>query len=348
MANRPVQGPLNWNVPIVGKDGKPTNEFMQKWQTMLDINRDIPTSITTATQVSEILDLLGDTQNDVLMRGVALWAAVTGSDVLDVIGSTQGDLLVRGASAWGALADPADTTKFLNGAHPPVWGNVHDSDLVLSNITTNDVSITAHGFAPKAPNDATKFLNGVGAYTVPASGGGGGSSLCWPSGIGPGSSADTTTHATVAHRVPIAQACTVDKVFAILNPSGTGGTYRCFIGKATGGTFNITSIVGTASNTVTIAATGPQTAEFDFSSPVALTAGEYYFFCIVLTSGTTTTATRIQETGTSFFYTNFPLDYSISANQAIYFDNNTVTPTLPLNAAANVAGTFFIGLHAQV
>ncbi len=46
------------------------------------------------------------------------------------------------------------------------------SDLSLSDVTTNDVSITKHGFAPKLPNDATKFLNGVGAYSVPAGGGG--------------------------------------------------------------------------------------------------------------------------------------------------------------------------------
>jgi hypothetical protein len=39
--------------------------------------------------------------------------------------------------------------------------------------TDLDVSTTKHGLAPKAPNDATKYLNGVGAYTVPAGGGGG-------------------------------------------------------------------------------------------------------------------------------------------------------------------------------
>lgn len=43
-----------------------------------------------------------------------------------------------------------------------------DANLSTSDITTNDVSITKHGFAPKAPNDATKFLDGTGAYSVPA------------------------------------------------------------------------------------------------------------------------------------------------------------------------------------
>jgi hypothetical protein len=43
---------------------------------------------------------------------------------------------------------------------------VKDSDLALTDITTNNVSITKHGFCPKAPNDATKFLDGTGAFTV--------------------------------------------------------------------------------------------------------------------------------------------------------------------------------------
>jgi hypothetical protein len=38
--------------------------------------------------------------------------------------------------------------------------------------TDLDVSTSAHGLAPKAPNDATKYLNGVGGYSVPAGGGG--------------------------------------------------------------------------------------------------------------------------------------------------------------------------------
>ena len=46
-----------------------------------------------------------------------------------------------------------------------------DADLSVSDVTTNNVSTTKHGFAPKAPNDATKYLDGTGAYSVPPSGG---------------------------------------------------------------------------------------------------------------------------------------------------------------------------------
>ena len=45
-----------------------------------------------------------------------------------------------------------------------------DSDLALSDVTTNNVSTSKHGFAPKAPNDSTKFLDGTGAYSTPAGG----------------------------------------------------------------------------------------------------------------------------------------------------------------------------------
>lgn len=136
--------PLNWNVPIVNPDRTPTHEFMQKWVLQARINGAIPT-LSTAPEVSA---------------------------VLDVLGSARGDILRRGLSTWGVLPSPSDPTKFLSGALDPAWGFVHDSDLALTDITANDVSIAAHGFAPKAPNDATKYLDGTGNYTVPAGGGG--------------------------------------------------------------------------------------------------------------------------------------------------------------------------------
>ncbi len=37
----------------------------------------------------------------------------------------------------------------------------------LSDNTTNNVSTSKHGYVPKAPGDATKFLDGSGAYSVP-------------------------------------------------------------------------------------------------------------------------------------------------------------------------------------
>ncbi len=39
--------------------------------------------------------------------------------------------------------------------------NVVESEITLADNTTDDVTSTAHGFAPKSPADATKFLNGA-------------------------------------------------------------------------------------------------------------------------------------------------------------------------------------------
>jgi len=48
---------------------------------------------------------------------------------------------------------------------------VVEGDLILVDVTTDNVSTSAHGFAPKAPNDSTKFLDGTGAYSTPSAGG---------------------------------------------------------------------------------------------------------------------------------------------------------------------------------
>jgi hypothetical protein len=72
----------------------------------------------------------------------------------------------------GDVSGPASAVDnrvafFLSGSNtgdlPPT-----DANLSTSDITTNNVSTSKHGFAPKAPNDDTQFLNGLGAYSVPA------------------------------------------------------------------------------------------------------------------------------------------------------------------------------------
>ena len=64
------------------------------------------------------------------------------------------DLLVVSESAGGG----SYTTKSITGAN--VKALVTDANLTTTDITTNDVSTSKHGFAPKAPNDTTKFLRG--------------------------------------------------------------------------------------------------------------------------------------------------------------------------------------------
>jgi len=43
-------------------------------------------------------------------------------------------------------------------------GAVTEAKITLADNTTNNVSITKHGFCPKAPNDTSKFLRGDGSF----------------------------------------------------------------------------------------------------------------------------------------------------------------------------------------
>lgn len=49
-------------------------------------------------------------------------------------------------------------------------GSVGEAALTLADVATANASTSKHGFAPKYPNDATKYLDGTGGYSVPAGG----------------------------------------------------------------------------------------------------------------------------------------------------------------------------------
>lgn len=82
--------------------------------------------------------------------------------------------LARAAGSITVLNPPGNPAMYLRGTDPIEWGQVKDSDLSLSDILTNDVSVDMHGFAPKLPDDPTLYLDGEGNWTEPAGGGGGG------------------------------------------------------------------------------------------------------------------------------------------------------------------------------
>jgi hypothetical protein len=89
--------------------------------------------------------------------------------------TTRGDIITAGvAGAIQRLAIGAANTVLHGSATDPSYSAVVEADLNLTNVTTADVSITKHGFAPIAPNDVTKFLDGTGAYSTPTAGGVGG------------------------------------------------------------------------------------------------------------------------------------------------------------------------------
>jgi hypothetical protein len=72
-----------------------------------------------------------------------------------------------GAAAVAAQTGDVGTAMVTFGlmTGTPTFAEVN---LSLTDNSTNNVSTTKHGFAPKAPNDATKYLDGTGFYSVPA------------------------------------------------------------------------------------------------------------------------------------------------------------------------------------
>lgn len=91
-----------------------------------------------------------DTTNSILYRSDGTnWASVSPAATL-----ADGD--------YGDITVGSSGTTFTIDA-----GAVTEAKQTLADNTTNDVSTSAHGYAPKAPNDATKYLDGTGAYSVP-------------------------------------------------------------------------------------------------------------------------------------------------------------------------------------
>ena len=80
-------------------------------------------------------------------------------------------------SPLGTMGAPSTNQALLWNGSAWVPTTIAEAQLSLTDITTNNVSTTKHGFAPKAPNDATKFLDGTGAYSAPSLGGSAGGSL---------------------------------------------------------------------------------------------------------------------------------------------------------------------------
>jgi hypothetical protein len=88
--------------------------------------------------------------------------------------TSRGDIIVRDSgNATARLAKgSADTYLGSNGTDVS-YSAVTDAKLSTSDVTTNNVSTSKHGFAPKGDGNAAHYLDGTGAYSTPAGGGGG-------------------------------------------------------------------------------------------------------------------------------------------------------------------------------
>ncbi len=109
-----------------------------------------PTDLT-ANEVSTILD----SATDPFVRTSAGGGSYTDEQAQDAVGTI--------------LTDTATIDFTYTDGTPSITADVKAASIteamqVLADNTTQDVSTTKHGYAPKAPNDATKFLDGTGAW----------------------------------------------------------------------------------------------------------------------------------------------------------------------------------------
>lgn len=83
---------------------------------------------------------------------------------------TSGNIFVgNGSNVATGVAMSGDVTISNAGVTAIGSGKVTEAMQILADNTTQNVSTTKHGYAPKAPNDNTKYLDGTGAWSVPAS-----------------------------------------------------------------------------------------------------------------------------------------------------------------------------------
>ncbi len=106
--------------------------------------------------------------SDLVLKNAPITAGTNTKITYDTKGLVTGSAAAVLASADYVNQGTAVTVLHGNAAGNPAFGAVVEDDQSLSDVTTLDVSATKHGYAPKNPNDSTKFLNGQGAYTVPA------------------------------------------------------------------------------------------------------------------------------------------------------------------------------------
>jgi len=79
-----------------------------------------------------------------------------------------GDLIVGGALGVPTRLGVGGANTVLHGGSSPTYSQVVEDDILLTNVSTNNVTIGRHGLVPILPGNPSLFFNGEGNYTIPA------------------------------------------------------------------------------------------------------------------------------------------------------------------------------------
>lgn len=184
--------------------------------------------------------------------------------------TTRGDVIVRNASNVTARLAKGSAGTYLGSDGTDVaYAAVTDAQLSTSDVTTNNASTTKHGFLKKLSNSATDYMDGTGAWSTPAGGGGGsallgaktystGSDTAWASSSSTTTADIDATNAAITVTIPASGAILamveLDFTYTVDNHGGfivlrTGSTdlqaAACISGNVTsGGIGNLTTSAG--------------------------------------------------------------------------------------------------------
>lgn len=168
-------------VAIAQDDGGGT--FSSKYVTGAEINE---VSLDTTPQLGGNLDVNGNKITSASNGNIKIEPNGTGAVLIGGNDDQPSELrfmeLLSNGSSYIGLKSPTDVTTSktytlpsadgtsgqvlkTNGSAVLSFASVTDAELSTSDVTTNNVSTSKHGFAPKAPNDAKKYLDGTGAWT---------------------------------------------------------------------------------------------------------------------------------------------------------------------------------------
>jgi hypothetical protein len=279
--------------------------------------------------------------------GRKAWVEFTGALLLTHNGSTL--ILPTGANITTAAGDTAcfvsegsDVVRCVAYIRSDGTALVAtDATLSTSDITTNNVSPSKHGFAPKAPNDATKYLDGTGGYSVPPGSGGGGGTGAWWNLLQISTAAFGSQNlATYGNLIAPQQTLKIYQAAAYLT-TVTGGTYRIGIAPYDAGTNKITS-APTYSNTYTEAAGAAGSyVPVTFAGGVTMLADTLYVVFFTRTDSTATVATVTNGSANNIFS---PGIIELTASRSVVLAS--VAPTTS-DTWSRQTGFYFIDLSYQ-